>query len=213
MAELDLAWGGDRWVDDAQMTSVPLGDPLSRGSAPFDRPIRLSVSAVAASPALGPNPLGAGGQIGVRIRGRRGGLGVAGAVHYSVGRVTGSRGALDTSTGFVSLGLFGQRHLRRLDLVAGAGVAGLRLEQRLSTEVEGRPWANGRAVQLTGAPYGEAGLHIPVGPSVGLSAGVRALVYPVRTDQIGFFVMGLGELGLEVRFGGRMRQKLPRAEH
>lgn len=212
VAELDLAWGGDRWVDDTQMTSVPLGDPLSRGSGPFDRPIRVSLSAAGASPAVDANPLSGGGELGLRLRAPRGGLGGAIAVHYSRGQRTGDRGTLDTSTGTLTLGVFGQRHLRRLDLVLGGGVAGLRLEQYVEMQVDRRWGFDQRAVQYTGAGYGEAGLHVPVGPSVGLSTGVKALVYPVRTSSMGFFVMAYGHAGLEIRFGGRIRRNLPRTK-
>lgn len=211
VAELDVAWGGDRWVDDAQLTSVPLGDPLSRGSGAFDRPIRLSVAGLGASPSASSNPLTAGVQVGLRVRSPRAPIGVAAAAQFVTGRKVGSRGRLDTTTGLAFLGVFGQRHFRKLDLVLGGGVSGLRIHQELRVEVGDRPWFDDDATQFVAGPYGEAALHIPVGPAVGIATGLRGLVYPVRTvDQTSFFVMGQAYAGLEVRFGGRIRRTLPR---
>lgn len=203
VAELDLAWGGDRWVDDAQMRSVPLGDPMSRGSGPFDRPVRVFAVGLATTPMSAANPVGSGGEIGLRWRGR-GSLGVTLAASVDQGRKEAIIGRLQASTQRVRAGVFVQGHRRRLDVYGAAGGAVLALHQFLQTnDDDRRPEFTNVATQYTGGLFGEGGLHIPFGPAVGLTVGTVATLYPVQTDEVqAFFVRAEGRAGLAARFGG-----------
>jgi hypothetical protein len=66
LAELGLVWGGDRWIDDAQMSTAALGDPLSRGSW-NPRPIRLSTRLTGAGPLFAGSPFTSGGEAELRF--------------------------------------------------------------------------------------------------------------------------------------------------
>lgn len=211
VAELDLAWGGDRWVDDAQMTVLQLGDPLSRGAAPFDRPIRASLLVTGGTPIVSNNPFALGAELGVRVRGRNRLVGVAASVGIDRGTLVPYGSELTSYAGVATFGLYAQRHLRRIDLVIGGGAAGLRLEQRLRLTTGGTRNVRVQAIQHTGAGYGEVGIHAPVGPAVGFSLGTRLLTYPANAEgTVRLFVRGHARAGIELRLGGRVRRSASR---
>ena len=129
LAELDLVWGGDRWVSDDQMSAVALGDPMARGGW-RPRPIRIGLRAIGTTPRVQGQPFTAGGELSARVR-------IAPQLYagLDVGYATGVRfewtGRLDADTWFAGLGLYGLRSWGRVDLWAGGGVAGSLVTQRI----------------------------------------------------------------------------------
>jgi len=205
VAELDLVWGGDRWVQDEQMSVVPLGDPLAKGGW-SEKPIRLSLRGVFASPAVAANPVMGGGEVSARIRlAPQIGLAVGGG--YETGALWSFGGRVRTGMGRATVGIQGVKRLRNVDLVAGGGAALLLFHQNLQyTEQEDRRTTaeDVLARQLTGGGYAEVGLHLPVGPVVGLELGIRGLFYPVEVDfNRAFFALGQAWGGVAFRFGGK----------
>ncbi len=206
VAELNLVWGGDRWVDDAQMTVVPLGDPLARGaSAPLGA-LTLSPRFVGSSAMAAKSPLTGGIELMSKVR-LAPNTALVGGVGYDTGVRWTWTSRLASGVGRASIGVLHERRLNRVDFQYGAGVQGLWLAQ----DVETTDWDEDRPIvstwrfdQFTAGPYGQIGAHVPVGPVVGLEAGVRAVVYPVRVDDsTGYFVMGQPYAGLGFRFGGQ----------
>jgi hypothetical protein len=205
VAELDLVWGGDRWVEDAQMSAVPLGDPLARGGW-SSKPVRLSLRGVFSSPAVAANPVMGGGEMGVRIR-LAPPIGLAVGGGYETGGRWSFAGRVRTGVARGYVGVQGVKRLRNVDLFAGGGAMALVFHQNLQfTEQEGRrvDAETVLAEQFTAGGYAEVGLHLPVGPTVGLELGVRGLFYPVTVDESSaFFAMGQAFGGVAFRFGGR----------
>ncbi len=214
LAELDLVWGGDRWIDDGQMSSVALGDPLARGGwAP--RPLRLSGRFAASTPFIQENPWTMGGELELRAR-LRPTLALAFIAGHQLGWRYEWSGQLRMDNTRVGLGLYSERHLRRFDLTFGGGLEGLRVGQVVNyleydDEDEYTIWDEEihRAWQMVPGAWAFAGVHLPVGPTVGLELGLRANMYRAEVnDEPGFYVEGQGLAGLAWSFGG---QKVARA--
>jgi hypothetical protein len=218
LAELDLVWGGDRWVDDAQMSAVSLGDPMARGGwAP--RPLRLSGSFTAGTPYIQENPWALGGELGLRVR-----LRPTLTLATMVGHQRGSRhewsGRLFLDSTRLGLGVITERHLQRLDLSFGGGLEGLWISQVVNyleydDEEEYTIWDEEihRAGQLVPGAWAYGGVHLPVGPAVGLDLGLRANLYRAEVNEsFGFFVEAQGLAGLAWSFGGRKLARASRAE-
>ncbi|MFH1464639.1 MAG: caspase family protein [Pseudomonadota bacterium] len=208
LAELDLVWGGDRWIDDGQMSSVALGDPLARGGW-TPRPLRIALRGTVATPFLAANPWTLGGEVELYAR-----LRPTFSVALLAGHRTGARhewsGHLRDHATSLGLGLVAERHMRRVDLSLGGGLEGLRMLQTVSYLAygeEGAPptWSEEvfRAVQWAPGAWAGGGLHQPVGPAVGLELTLRAALYRATVnDTPGFFLEGRGALGLSWAFGG-----------
>jgi len=207
VAELDLVWGGDRWLDDTQMAVLPLGDPLTRGSPWSLRPVMVSFRGTGSSPAADANPGHGGAEIAVRVR-ILPTLGITFGGGYERGGKWAFTGRLQTGIARGMLGVLGERRFNRVDVQFGAGVEALVIRQIFQfTEPGERNRIDGteqRFTQFTAGPYVQAGVHIPVGPVVGLEFGARAVFYPVDVDfQRSFFVMGQAYAGVGFRFGGK----------
>ncbi len=204
VAEVDLVWGGDRWIDDARMTKLPLGDPMARGDW-SSRPFKLSLRGMFASPIASKNPVMGGGELMATIRlVPTIGLTIGGGAQ--VGASWSLAGRLRSTTGYGLLGVAFERRLKSVDLRLGGGAAVLGLFQNLEfVTANDRQRLTGQTVglrQLTAGGYFDAGLHLPVGPFVGLDLGARALLYPVNADDsLAFFVMVQGYGGVTLRFG------------
>ncbi len=214
LSELDLFWGGDRWIDDGQMSSVALGDPMARGGwAP--RPLRLSARFAASTPFIQDNPWTLGGELELRAR-LRPTLALALVAGHQLGWRYEWSGQLRIDNTRAGLGLYSERHLRRFDLSLGGGLQGLRVSQVITyleydDEEEYTIWDEEiyRGWQLVPGAWAFAGLHLPVGPAMGLELGLRVNIYrAVVNAEPGFFVEGQGLAGLAWSFGGR---KLARA--
>jgi len=217
LAELDLVWGGDRWLDDTQMSSVSLGDPLARGGwAP--RPLRLSGRFVAGSPFIQENPWTMGGELELRAR-----LRPTLALAVIAGHKTGARyeweGQLRLDATHLGLGLYTERHLQRLDLSFGGGLSGASLLQVVNyLEYDDDDYAIWdeeifRAWQLVPGAWAFAGVHLPVGPAVGLELGLRASLYRAWVnDSANFFVEGQAMAGLAWSFGGKKLARVSSSE-
>jgi hypothetical protein len=207
VAELDLVWGGDRWLDDAQMAVLPLGDPLTRGSPWSLRPILLSFRGTGSSPAADSNPGHGGGEIALRIRVKPT-FGITFGGGYERGAKWAWTGRLQTGIARAMVGVMGERRFNKIDLQIGGGVQAMVIQQLFQTTTNGeRNRLDGteqRFTQFTAGPYVQAGVHIPVGPDVGLEFGARAVFYPVDVDfQRSFFAMAQAYAGVGFRFGGK----------
>jgi hypothetical protein len=217
LAELDLVWGGDRWVDDAQMSSLPVGDPMTRGGW-SPRPVLLSVRGTFSSPIAAANPVMGGGEAALRIKVapvRAPGFGVMAGGGYQHGMRWTWTGRLQSSAGRAMLGLTGEKRLQKIDLTIGGGVQLLVLHQRLQYTEPGErqrlDFEELKKTYVTAGPWGQVGLHLPVGPSVGLEVGARGTLYPVDVDgSRSFFATIEAYGGVGFRFGGRKVGKVGR---
>ncbi|MCP4869123.1 MAG: hypothetical protein GY898_10450 [Proteobacteria bacterium] len=210
VAELDLVWGGDRWVDDAQMTSLPVGDPLIRGGWTA-RPVQLALRGTFSSPIAAANPVMGGGELALRFQiapVKAPALGIVVGGGYEQGMRWTYTGRLRSGQGRVMVALIGERRLDRIDLKVGGGVQGLLLHQILKfTEPDGTKRIDFERETLTYwsfGPFAQIGLHLPVGPHAGLELGVRGTFFPVEVDGTrGFFATAQVFGGVGFRFGGR----------
>ncbi len=204
VAEVDLVWGGDRWVDDARMTRLPLGDPMARGDW-SSRPVKLALHGVFASPIASKNPVMGGGEglLTVRLAPT---LGLVGGGGAQLGVTWSLSGRLRSTTAYGLLGVAFERRLKIVDLRLGGGAAVFGLFQTLeivtANDFERLTGQTISLHQLTAGGWFDAGLHLPVGPFVGLDVGARALLYPVNADDsLAFFVMVQAYGGVTLRFG------------
>jgi hypothetical protein len=207
LSEVDLVWGGDRMVDDRQMTSVELGDPLARGGW-TDKPVRLSVRGTAGTRWILGNPAAFGAEGAVRWRlAPRLRLDTFGG--YARGEREEWEGFVELTTLRAGAGLAGEWHRERLDLSVGAGVQGLAVQQAIEAlvydeEEEPVSEAEFERWQLVPGGYAQAGVHVPVGPWAGIEAGARANLYRgIIDDQGRFLIEGQGFVGLTFGLGGR----------
>lgn len=151
------------------------------------------------------NPVMGGGEAAVRVR-----LGPGVGLVLGGGYETGNRwewlGRLRTGAARGFAGVQGEKRFRNLDLVFGGGAMGLFLHQDLQyTEQDGRVIETEQVLarQLTVGGFAELGIHLPVGPVVGLELGVRGVFYPVEVDGSRvFFALVHGWGGMAFRFGG-----------
>lgn len=209
VAELDLAWGGDRWLGEEQMSAVPLGDPLARGGWNL-RPWRVGVDGGAMSPLMQGMPVGAVGQVQARYLARPN-LGVQASVTGQRGVDEGDYGEITVRAARVSTGVVYERHRPRLDWTVSGGPELALVSQTLEyldydEEEDDEPYvlaAFERAQILPGGHVG-VGVHVPVGPVVGLNAGARAhLLYGIVDDTPRLMAEMQLTVGLSVGFGGR----------
>ena len=210
VAELDLVWGGDRWVDDKQMTSLPVGDPLTRGGWSA-RPVTLSIRGTGSSPIAVANPVMGGGEIALRFQlapVRAPALGLIGGGGYEIGQRWTYLGRLRTGSGRAMIGLLATKRLNRVDLQVGGGVQGFVFHQILEYAEPGAgkrlTFERTTLLYWTFGPFAQIGLHLPVGPHAGLELGLRGTLYPIEVDGTrGFFAGVQGYAGVGFRFGGR----------
>jgi hypothetical protein len=207
LSEVDLAWGGDRLLDDRQMTSVELGDPLTRGGW-STRPVRVSVRGTGATRYLAGNPGSTGGELATRVR-------ISPRLRFDgvVGHASGERdeweGWLHLQTTRVAAGVSAQWPRDRLDFSVGGGLQGIRTRQYVeyleapeSDEPIERALVDIQQV-LPGA-YLQADVHLPVGPRAGIEVGTRANVMIGLVDDVRQPMVELqGFAGLTVGLGGR----------
>lgn len=213
LAEVDLVWGGTRWVDDAQMDIVALGDPLARGGWNL-RPLRLSLHATGAPPLLQSHPPTLGGELEARWL-LRPGLGIVGMVGRASGQTESWSSELTLRTTRLGAGVAVERHLRRLDLGTSAGLQTAWIHQRLDYldyeegEVEDLEVIEAWAV-APGAWVG-TDLHVPIGPMFGLHAGLRASLLRAHVgEDMRFMVEGQAVVGLSMSVGGRQLARMGR---
>ncbi len=206
LAEVDLVWGGDRWVEDAQMDSIALGDPLARGGWNL-RPLRLSLHATAASPLISGTPGHLGAEAEVRYL-LRPGLGITGMVGGARGAQGGWGSDLVTTSSRLAGGVLIERHLPRLDLSVSGGLHAAWLTQRLDYydydegDIEGVEVFT--ATALAPGAWAGGAVHLPLGPVFGLQLGARGSIFRAEVD---FQAATLSELqvlgGLSASLGGR----------
>jgi len=204
VSEVDLVWGGDRWIDDARMTTLPLGDPMARGDW-SSRPVKLALHGMFASPIASKNPVMGGGEALLTIR-LLPTLGLTFGGGAQLGATWSLAGRLRSTAAYGLLGVQFERRLKVVDLRIGGGATVLGLFQNLevvgTTDRDRLTGEQVRLRQITAGGYFDAGLHLPVGPFVGLDLGARALLYPVNADDsLAFFVMVQGYGGVTFRFG------------
>ena len=207
IAEVNLVWGGDRWIDDRQMATVALGDPLARGGWNI-RPVRLTARTTLSTPLFPNNPALAG----VEIEGRyliRPGLSVSGFVSPGRGyRAEDWAGHLTAWSTRLGAGVMLERHLPRLDLSVGGGPQAAMLSQRVDylefeedDDIDAEVF---EARQTVPGVWAGGGVHLPIGPVFGLDAGLRVSAYSATVnDNRSFLVEGQGVVGLSASLGGR----------
>ncbi|MCB9677676.1 MAG: caspase family protein [Alphaproteobacteria bacterium] len=199
VGEVDLVWGGDRWVEDGQLDAVPLGDPLARGGW-ARRDTFLAVHGVVAPPFIAGNPFQVGGGIAVRRA-------FSPRIHGQVG-LTGSTGArrewvgdLRTHQGRLDAGVVATRPLRHVDPFVSAGLAAFLVRQDLrwlAPDGDGgvQDAYESHTVVLPAAWLG-GGLRVPMGPAVGIDLDVRGHLLRTVVDYApGFAVQGEARLGM-----------------
>ena len=206
VAELDLVWGGDRWVEDGQMTTVALGDPLARGGW-RPRPVRLALRGGVTSPLLQGWPLVAGGEFGLRgqLIPRLALEGHVGVMNGFRDEATSEVGAFMVRAGLVAMGTWS---LRQVDLSLGGGLGVAFVRQHIeSVEYDEDLGADDRREtmeQWLPSLVVQTGAHLPVGPTFGFDLNVRAQLHRgVANDAPGFFVDAQALAGVTARFGGR----------
>jgi len=214
LAEVDLVWGGDRMVDDRQMTTVDLGDPLARGGW-TDRPIRLSLRGTGGTRYLPGNPGAFGGEVATRVR-----MSPVLRTDSFVGMSHGEReewgGWLTLRTLRLGTGIAGQWHRQRVDLSVGAGVEAVWVRQYIeSLEVDDADEPIETSVvdreQLMPGAYGQVGVHLPVGPRAGVELGLRTHLMRALVDDLPqILVEGQAYAGLTVGLGGRSVERAGR---
>ena len=204
LAELDLVWGGDRWIEDGSMSAVPLGDPLARGGW-NPRPLRATLRALIASPSVNGQPVTVGGGGELRIALNRSLAAVAQGGHHRGRRIEWS-GRLGVEVTRFGAGLLAERRSRRLDLSVGGGLQMALLSQRVDyIDIDG-PFRQEvlRADQWAPGAFAQGGLHLPVGPTVGLDLGVASHVHLANVDeQNQLLIEGMIQGGLSLRFRTR----------
>jgi hypothetical protein len=203
LGEVDLAWGGERYIDEVQMTAVPLGDPMARGNWTL-RPYRVSMYAAGGSPVVRGNPW----TRGVELQGRalvRPWLAVVGYGGWQRGTIEEWNGALRADLVRSGAGVMLEQHTDRADLSVGGGVAGTWVAQSIQyvdSEGEDLDAESLFLQQLDPTLWVGAGAHVPVGPRLGLDAGVRTnLLYAFVNDSWTFEAEVQATAGLSVRFG------------
>lgn len=203
LAEVDLAWGGERMVEEAQMQSVPLGDPMARGDWIL-RPYRVSAHLGGSSPFVLGNPWTRGAELEGRALVRPWLAVVAGA-----GWEGGSReewnGALHTDLVRAHGGLMLEKHTTRADWSVGGGLEAVWVQQAVQyvdSEGEDLDAELSTFSQLDPGLWVGGGVHVPVGPRMGLDAGLRAhMVRAYVNDQWLLESQVTGMAGLSMRFG------------
>jgi len=206
LAEVDLVWGGDRWLEESQMNAVPLGDPLARGGWNL-RPLRLSARAAANSAILQGTPTTRGGSLELRYL-IKPTLGVVGFADHAWGEDETFSAVLVTTTSRAGVGVSLEQHLPRLDLSVSGGPQLALVTQRLDYvdfedgEVDGLDVVQGE--DLMPGVWLAGGVHLPIGPIFGLDVSVRGSAYQGLVDeQDQVLIDGQLLAGLSASFGGR----------
>lgn len=204
LSEVDLGWGGTRWVDDSQMTAVSLGDPLARGGWTL-KPMRLSMHALASSPLYRGNPPTFGGELDLRWLFKPT-VALAAFAGGEFGRRAEFSGRIGLYSARVGLGIMGELHFNHLDLDLGGGLGLSWVGQRvvyLQALDEEEPEPGQRTEASAWSPGGwlHVGIHVPVGPVVGVDLGVRGhLARTVIDFDAGPTVQAQGFAGISMRF-------------
>ncbi|MFT5683176.1 MAG: hypothetical protein ACI8RZ_004105 [Myxococcota bacterium] len=215
LAEVDLAWGGDRWLQDAQMDSIALGDPLARGGWNL-RPLRLSIHGTAAPPLMSGTPghFGVEGEVRYLVRPGLGLIGVAGS----------GRGAMEswgsdlvTSASRLAGGVLIERHQPRLDLSVSAGLQAVWITQRLDYFDYDEGDVEGVEVFTTAAMapglWAGGAIHLPLGPVFGLQVGARGGILRAEVDYQPASITELQVFsGLSASLGGKQIARAGRHE-
>ena len=212
IAEVNLVWGGDRWIDDRQMATVSLGDPLARGGWNI-RPFRLTLRTTAASPMVQGSPPLLGGEGELRYLFRPG-LAVVGGAGYGSGAREEWTGRLKSTNVRFGAGVMFERHLPRLDLLAGIGPSVALLTQRVDylefeedDDIDAEVFT---AKQIAPGVWLSGGIHLPMGPVFGLEVGLRGHLYNAEVNQQRTLLAEVQAFGgLSASFGG---QQIARAQ-
>ncbi len=202
VGELDLAWGGDRWVVEQQMQPVPLGDPLARSGVPEAR-WTLGVAGLVRTSIANGNPSGAGAQLSFGRR-MRPGLWVELATAWSAGTRYSWTSQLWSESRSASLVLLTVRRTPRFDPYIGGGVQALWLVQNLKVQSPDVPDADlpFRLETVTVGPTAIVGLRIPIGRRASLDTRLGAVIYPVNVDRtLGVHAAATATAGLTVQLG------------
>jgi len=207
LSELDLAWGGDRLLDDRQMTRVELGDPLARGGW-SDRPAHLALRGTVGSAYLPGFPTSGGAELAGRAR-----IAPRLRVDAFAGVARGERdeweGWMFLRTAHFGTGVSTWWPRQRVDLMVGAGVEAAVVSQSIETldyldDDEPQVRSAMERQQVLPGVYVQAAVHMPVGPWAGLEVGARTHLLRATVDDVSQTLVELqGFAGLTVGLGGR----------
>jgi len=207
VGEVDLIWGGNRWLADDEMASVPLGDALARGGW-YGARHGLGVHVAVQGPPMAKGPVLLGGEVAFHGRLSRRWL-LSPRLSYGGGqRDVEGAGMLLHQIGFDLIASYlWQKAVA--DITVGAGLCAALHIQEVDWEgmSTGIPDEDDDALQLVEgrAERGQIGpgvvlsaaVQFPLGPAAALEVGVLARVLMVRVDGANrFFPQPTGHLGV-----------------
>ena len=201
VGEVDLIWGGNRWLADSEMASVPLGDALARGGW-YGARQGFGLHVAVQGPPTAESPVLMGGELALQLRLSRHWL-LSPRVSYGGGR----RDIENVDVQLHQIGLdmifmyLWQKPVA--DIAVGAGFSGAFHIQQAEWEsladsdgdhlefVEG----NTRRYQASPGVSLAAAVQFPLGPSAALEIGTTVRVLMVRVDgATRFFPQPAGRL-------------------
>ncbi len=211
VGELDLIWGGNRWLADEELSSVPLGDALARGGW-YGARHALGVQFAVQGPPLAGGPPLIGAEIAFHGRLSRHWLLVP-RLSYGGGSVV-AEGA-DVRLHQVALDLLAMHLWQKAvaDITVGAGpcvalhVQQVRWEEWGASD-DGADWESPTVAEGTTSRTHvgpgitlAAGVQFPLGPAAAIDLGgvVRVLMVRVEGDTR-FFPQPVGRIGVIWRF-------------
>jgi len=207
VGEVDLIWGGNRWLGDDEMASVPLGDALARGGW-YGARHGLGVHGAVQGPPMAKGPVLLGGELVFHGRLSRHWL-LSPRLSYGGGQndLEGAENRLHQVGFDLVVSYLWQKAVA--DLTLGAGLCAALHIQQVSWEglSTGVPGEEEDALQLVEgeAQRGQIGpgvvisaaVQFPLGPSAAIEAGFLARILMVRVDGANrFFPQPTGHIGV-----------------
>ena len=211
VGEVDLIWGGNRWLADDELAAVPLGDALARGGWYGSRH-GLSAQFAVQGPPMSGGPVLLGAELAFHGRLSRHWL-LSPRLSYGGG--THEQEGVDVRLHQVAFDLLALHLWQKAvaDFTVGAGLSAvLHVQQagwsQISSDTDDEGWGSPnlvegttRRVQIGPGLVLAAGVQFPLGPSAAIDLGVLVRVLLVRIDSANhFFPQPAGRLGVVWRF-------------
>jgi len=211
VGEVDLIWGGNRWLDDDELAAVPLGDALARGGW-YGARHGLSAQFAVQGPPMSEGPVLIGAELAFQGRLSRHWL-LSPRLSYGGGNY--EYDGADVHLHQVTLDLLALHLWQKpmADFTVGAGLSGVLHVQRVSwSEITSDDYEDGwgtpnlvegstHRLQIGPGIVLAAGVQFPLGPAAAIDLGVLVRVLMVRIDGDNhFFPQPAGRLGVVWRF-------------